>query len=43
MKYFKDLEIEKYSLPSTSPAHAAIKKEEKRKIYKDFLDKYLTL
>lgn len=42
-KYFKDLEIESVLLPSTSPAHAAMKREEKRKIYKDFLDKYLAV
>lgn len=42
-KYFKDLEIEKILLPSTSPAHAAMKKEEKEKIYKDFLDRFLTV
>lgn len=43
MKYFKDLEIEKILLPSTSPAHAAMKREEKEEIYKQFLDTYLTL
>lgn len=42
MKTFKDLKVEKVLLPSTSPAHAAMKKEEKEKIYKEFLGKYLT-
>jgi len=37
-KYFKDLKIERVLLPSTSPAHAAMKQDEKLKIYKDFLD-----
>lgn len=36
-KYFKDLPIEKVLLPSTSPAHAAIKLEEKKIIYERFL------
>jgi len=43
MKFFKDLEIEKVLLPSTSPAHAAMKFEEKKAIYKTFLDSFLTL
>jgi double-stranded uracil-DNA glycosylase len=43
MKYFKDLKIERVLLPSTSPAHAAMKKEEKAKLYKDFLGKYLAI
>lgn len=43
MKYFKDFEIERVLLPSTSPAHAAMKREEKTKIYKDFLEKHLTI
>lgn len=43
MKYFKDLEIEKILLPSTSPAHAAMKREEKEEIYKQFLNTNLTL
>jgi len=42
-KYFRDLKIQKVLLPSTSPAHAAMKREEKLKIYKDFLDGYLTV
>jgi len=42
-KYFKDLEIEKVLLPSTSPAHAAMKRDEKLKIYKDFLGGYLAV
>jgi TDG/mug DNA glycosylase family protein len=43
MKYFKDLEVEKILLPSTSPAHATMTREEKTKIYTEFLEKYLTL
>lgn len=42
-KYFKDLTVERVLLPSTSPAHAAMKKEEKEKIYKEFLDHFLTV
>ncbi len=42
-KHFKDLTVERVLLPSTSPAHAAMKKEEKEKIYKDFLDRFLTV
>ena len=42
-KYFKDLVIEKVLLPSTSPAHAAMKREEKEEIYKRFLTTYLTV
>lgn len=42
-KYFKDLEVEKVLLPSTSPAHAAMKFEEKKEIYADFLDGFLTV
>jgi len=41
-KYFKDLKVERVLLPSTSPAHAAMTKEEKQKKYKTFLDAYLT-
>jgi len=43
VKYFKDLEVERVLLPSTSPAHAAMRKEEKTQIYKGFLDKFLTV
>lgn len=43
MKIYKDLKIEKVLLPSTSPAHAAMKFEEKKAIYKTFLDSFLTL
>ena len=42
-KYFKGLDVEKVLLPSTSPAHAVMKKEEKTNIYKNFLDKFLTV
>lgn len=42
MKYFKNLEVEKVLLPSTSPAHAAMKRKEKEKIYTEFLDRFLT-
>lgn len=41
-KHFKDIKIEKVLLPSTSPAHAAMKKDEKKEIYKEFLEKHLT-
>lgn len=41
--YFKDLEIKKGLLPSTSPAYAAMKFEEKKVIYKIFLDDFLTV
>jgi double-stranded uracil-DNA glycosylase len=41
-KYFKDLEVEKVLLPSTSPAHAAMTRKEKTRIYKTFLDSFLT-
>jgi hypoxanthine-DNA glycosylase len=40
MKYFKNLKIEKVLLPSTSPAHATMKKEEKKKVYEDFYYSY---
>lgn len=43
MKHYKDLEVEKVLLPSTSPAHAAMRREEKAQIYKGFLDKFLTV
>ncbi|MDD2266498.1 DNA-deoxyinosine glycosylase [Sulfuricurvum sp.] len=43
VKYFKDLEIERVLLPSTSPAHAAMSKGKKEKIYKEFIDKFLTV
>ncbi|MBV5320840.1 MAG: DNA-deoxyinosine glycosylase [Sulfuricurvum sp.] len=43
MKFFKDLRVERVLLPSTSPAHAAMKFEEKKAIYKTFLDSFLTL
>ncbi|MDP3466403.1 MAG: DNA-deoxyinosine glycosylase [Sulfuricurvum sp.] len=42
-KYFKDLPIETVLLPSTSPAHAAMTREEKKAIYKAFLTQFLTL
>jgi len=42
-KHFKDVPIEKVVLPSTSPAHAAMKREEKMIIYKSCLEKSLTL
>lgn len=42
-KVFKDLKVEKVLLPSTSPAHAAMTREEKTKIYTEFLETYLTL
>lgn len=42
-KYFKDLKIEKVLLPSTSPAHAAMKLEKKQEIYESFITQYLTV
>jgi hypoxanthine-DNA glycosylase len=42
-KYFKELSIERVLLPSTSPAHAAMKKEKKAIIYNAFLTQYLTV
>jgi len=39
-KHFKELSIEKVVLPSTSPAHAAMKREEKTAIYKAFLNRF---
>lgn len=43
MKHYKNLEVEKVLLPSTSPAHAAMKKEEKARLYKEFISKFLTV
>jgi hypoxanthine-DNA glycosylase len=43
LKYYKLLSVEKVLLPSTSPAHAAMKREEKTLIYKEFLNKFLTV
>ncbi|MDD5160389.1 MAG: DNA-deoxyinosine glycosylase [Sulfuricurvum sp.] len=43
MKIYKDVKIEKVLLPSTSPAHAAMKFEEKKDIYEIFIKKYLTV
>ncbi|MBN2870997.1 MAG: DNA-deoxyinosine glycosylase, partial [Campylobacterales bacterium] len=40
MKYCKNLEVDVVQLPSTSPAHAAMKQEEKQEIYRVFLEKY---
>lgn len=42
-KYFKDFPIEKVLLPSTSPAHAAMTREEKTAFYNAFLTRFLTL
>lgn len=41
MKYFKNLKVEKVLLPSTSPAHAAMKFEAKEEIYKKFLKSWI--
>lgn len=38
MKHFKDIDIETTLLPSTSPAHAAMKKEEKLERYRAIKD-----
>lgn len=40
MQYYKDLEVEKVLLPSTSPAHAAMKRSEKKALYEKFLSEY---
>ncbi len=40
-KYFKNLEVEKVLLPSTSPAHAAMKLKEKKDIYESFLKSWI--
>lgn len=42
-KKYRGLEVVQILLPSTSPAHAAMKKEEKTTVYKKFLDTYLTV
>jgi hypoxanthine-DNA glycosylase len=42
-KHYKDLRIEKVLLPSTSPAHATMKKEEKVKKYREFIISYLAV
>lgn len=39
-RYFKDLSVETVLLPSTSPAHAAMTREEKVKKYKEVLVRY---
>lgn len=39
-KHYRDLEVEQVLLPSTSPAHAAMKRAEKQEIYREFLEKY---
>lgn len=40
---FKELKIAQVLLPSTSPAHAAMKKEEKTALYKAFLKDFICL
>ena len=42
-KYFKHLSIEAVLLPSTSPAHASMSREEKAVHYKLFIEKFLTV
>ncbi|MDP2076563.1 MAG: DNA-deoxyinosine glycosylase [Sulfuricurvum sp.] len=42
-KYFKNMEIEKILLPSTSAAHASMSQEEKVVAYKVFIEKFLTV
>lgn len=42
-KYFKESSIEMVLLPSTSPAHASMTREEKMALYKTFLQNYLTV
>jgi hypoxanthine-DNA glycosylase len=40
-KHFKNLEIEAVLLPSTSPAHASMKFDEKKGIYESLLERYI--
>ncbi|MCK9373448.1 MAG: DNA-deoxyinosine glycosylase [Sulfuricurvum sp.] len=40
-KVYKDVSVEKVLLPSTSPAHAAMKRAEKTQRYKEFIDNAL--
>lgn len=42
-KHFKHTAIEKVLLPSTSPAHASMSREDKTEFYKAFIEKYLTV
>lgn len=42
-KYFKELDVELVLLPSTSPAHASMTRDEKTALYKAFLQSYLTV
>lgn len=42
-KYFKHNPIEKVLLPSTSPAHASMTRDDKSECYKAFIEKYLTV
>lgn len=42
-KYYGDLAIEQVLLPSTSPAHAAMKRSEKTDRYRAFIDTYLAV
>ena len=42
-KCFRELDIEKTLLPSTSPAHASMTREEKAKRYQAFIEKFLTV
>jgi hypoxanthine-DNA glycosylase len=42
-KYYGNLGVEAVQLPSTSPAHAAMKREEKEEIYKALIGKYICL
>ncbi|MDD5716326.1 MAG: DNA-deoxyinosine glycosylase [Sulfuricurvum sp.] len=41
-KHFSELKVEKVLLPSTSPAHAAMKYGEKKRVYEAFMSKFLT-
>lgn len=42
-KYFKELSIERVLLPSTSPAHASMTRDDKSKHYKAFIEQYLAV
>lgn len=43
MKFYKDLRVDKLLLPSTSPAHAAMTFEEKKKFYESLIKRFLTV
>jgi hypoxanthine-DNA glycosylase len=42
-RYFKNLPVKMVLLPSTSPAHASMTREEKTVYYNDFIQKFLAV